>query len=129
MTTMSVYGSANSGVPYSRTYNGTIVPYGFTPYLDFRDNVLEPGEDRNSHEGSWWRKIDIRIEQELPGLRADDRATAFLTIDNFTNLLNDDWGVLYKPDFPNTVAIGDEPESRIGDASRYEIRVGVTYGF
>ncbi len=129
MTTMSVYGSANSGVPYSRTYNGTIDPYGFTPYLDFRDNVLEPGEDRNSHEGSWWRKIDLRIEQELPGLRADDRATAFLTIDNFTNLLNDDWGVLYKPNFPNTVAIGDEPESRIGDASRYEIRLGVTYGF
>lgn len=35
MTTISLYGSANEGAPYSFTFDGTIDPYGFTPFLDF----------------------------------------------------------------------------------------------
>ena len=50
-------------------------------------------------------------------------------IDNLTNLLNDDWGVLEEVNFPNTVGPGDVEEPRVGDASRYEIRMGVRYNF
>ncbi len=129
-TTISLYGSYNSGRPYSRAFNGTIDPYGFTPFLDFRDNVLEPGARRNAFEGSSWTKFDLRIEQEIPGFRDEDRASAFLVIDNIGNLLNDDWGVLYQAPFPRTIALDDTtPESRVGDASRYEIRFGVEYTF
>ncbi len=126
--TVSLYGQANSGRPYSFTFDGTISPYGFTPFLDFRDNVLEPGEKRNFDNGSWWRKIDLRVNLGLPGFRDDDSASVFLVIDNLTNLLNDDWGVLKQYNFPRTVVKGS-PEPRIGDASRYEIRFGLKYAF
>jgi outer membrane receptor for ferrienterochelin and colicin len=130
MTTFSFYSAYNSGRPYSRTFNGTINPYGFTPFLDFRDNVLRPGTSRNSEEGSSWTKVDIKIEQEFPGFREGDKASAFLVIDNFTNFLNDDWGILNEAPFPQTIAEDDtSPESRVGDASRYEIRFGIKYNF
>lgn len=129
LTTISLYGHANEGQPYSITFNGTVDPYGFTPFLDFQANVLRPGAARNANHGSWWGKVDFRIEQEIPGLTPDSKASAFLVIDNLTNLLNDDWGVLYEVDFPNNVEEGQRAESRIGDASRYEIRFGVRYDF
>ncbi len=127
ITRISLYASANEGPPYSYAYNGTIVPYGFTPYLDFNNNVLAPGDRRNDQEGSWWAKVDFKIEQEFnigPG-----QASAFLVIDNLTNMINDDWGVLEKVNFPNNVVRGSQEEARIGDASIYEIRIGVEYNF
>jgi outer membrane receptor for ferrienterochelin and colicin len=127
ITRISLYASANEGPPYSYAYNGTIVPYGFTPYLDFNNNVLAPGDRRNDQEGSWWAKVDFKIEQEFnigPG-----QASAFLVIDNLTNMINDDWGVLEKVNFPNNVVRGAQEEARIGDASIYEIRIGVEYNF
>jgi len=126
--TVALFGQANSGRPYSFAFDGTASPYGFTPYLDFRDHVLEPGEARNFADGSWWRKMDLRVELGFPGIAENHRASVFLVIDNLTNLLNDDWGVLYQHNFPRTVT-KDTPESRIGDASRYEIRFGVKYDF
>ncbi len=126
-TIISFFASSNQGQPYSNTFNGTVVPYGFTPFLDFRDNVLAPGDDRNEEDGSWWTKVDMRIEQQFqvgPG-----QASAFLVVDNLTNLLNDDWGVLDQADFPNLVGPGAVAEPRRGDASRYEIRFGVRYAF
>jgi len=128
-TKFSVFASANSGRPYSNTFNGTIDPYGFTPYLDFRDNVLRPADKRNSETGSWWSKVDLRVTQEIPAISSEHSASAFIVIDNLTNLLNDDWGVLNQVNFPNTVGEGDDPESRVGDASLYEIRIGVDYKF
>jgi hypothetical protein len=127
-TVISLYGSANSGRPFSTSFNGTISPYGFTPFLDFRDNVLEPGVERNANTGSWWRKMDLRIDVGIPLFRDDDRASVFLVVDNLTNLLNDDWGVLKQHNFPRTVTAGTT-EPRIGDASRYEIRFGAAYSF
>lgn len=132
-TNITAFALANSGRPYSITFNGTIDPFGFTPFLDFRDNVLRPGAERNDQEGSWWGKVDLKLEQELPGFREGDRTKAFVVIDNFTNLLNDEWGVLRQANFPLTVSEGDfaagNAERRIGDASRYEIRFGLRYDF
>lgn len=128
LTTISLFGQSNTGRPYSIAFNGTIDPYGFTPFLDFRNNVLEPGVGRNEETGSSWTKVDFRVEQEFPGFSRDHRASAFLVVDNLTNLLNDDWGVLNQHNFPRTVEAGT-PEPRIGDASRYEIRFGLQYDF
>ena len=127
-TILSLYGSSNTGRPYSYAFNGTIDPYGFTPFLDFRDNVLEPGDGRNAETGSTWTKLDLRIDVGIPVFREDDRASVFLVVDNLTNLFNDDWGVLKQHNFPRAVTRGTE-EPRIGDASRYEIRFGVKYAF
>jgi hypothetical protein len=128
LTTVSLYGQANSGLPYSIAFDGTIDPYNFTPFLNFMSIVLEPGVARNAETGSWWRKVDLRIEQEFRGFSPEHRASAFVVIDNLTNLLNDDWGILNQHNFPFAVEAGT-PEPRIGDASRYEIRFGVAYDF
>ena len=114
-------------------FEGTVLAYGFTPYLDFIEHVLvEPGT-RNDRDGSWWTKADLRISQEIPGFRPDHRGNVFIVIDNLTNLLNDDWGVMYKANFPYGVTQGDIDdgiaEARIGDASLWEIRIGVNYRF
>ncbi len=71
--------------------------------------------------------MDFKIEQEFnigPG-----QASAFLVIDNLTNMINDEWRVLEKVNVPNNVVRGAQEEARIGDASIYEIRIGVEYNF
>ncbi len=70
----------------------------------------------------------MRAALDFPGFQDGHRAQAFIVIDNLTNLLNDDWGVLYQHGFPRTVSDGQD-EFRIGDSSRYEIRFGVQYDF
>ncbi|MEM9402657.1 MAG: TonB-dependent receptor [Pseudomonadota bacterium] len=126
--TVALFGQANSGRPFSIAFDGTIDPYNFTPFLDFRDNVLLPGAERNDQNGTWWRKIDMRASLDFPGFSEGHRAEAFIVIDNLSNLIDDSAGVLYQHNFPRTVTVNQQ-ESRIGDASRYEIRFGLQYDF
>ena len=55
-----------------------------------------------------------------------------MVIDNLTNLIADDWGVMYEANFPYGVTEDDiddgRAESRIGAASSWEIPVGFNYG-
>ena len=138
----------------------------FTPYVEATDNTeasgfdseaffawadsegLSRGEimDRNELNSDWWIKFDLRIEQELPGFTPDHSASAFMVIENFGNLLNDDWGVAYETSFPRAqdavrASINDAGQyvfeefldpngpTRETDASSWEIRVGVSYDF
>ncbi|BFT31516.1 TonB-dependent receptor [Alteromonas sp. D210916BOD_24] len=129
-TSVGAFGLIQSGKPYSYTLsqgdsNGV---FGYTPYLD-SNNVLPAGAERNGENGSWWNKVDLRLTQQLPGLMEGHSASAFIVFDNFTNFLNDDWGVAERVIF-NTVEVGDTtPEARMGDASLWEVRVGVNYNF
>lgn len=135
-TRVSLFGQYNSGVPYSITLDGasgTIGAYGFQPFLDFVQNVLpEPG-GRNQQEGSSYGKIDMRISQELPGLMSEHRGSLFLVVDNLTNLLNDEWGVMRQPAFPYGITAeqqaNGQAEQRIGGASLWQIRFGAKYSF
>jgi outer membrane receptor for ferrienterochelin and colicin len=129
LTRISVYGALNEGQPWSYAFDGTIDPYSFTPFLDFQPRVLASGDSRNENDGSWWGKIDLRIEQQFQGFTPESRGSVFLVVDNLTNLLNDDWGILEQVNFPNAVVRGTQAEARRGDASRYEIRFGVKYDF
>ncbi len=124
-TTVSVYASANQGPSYSYAVRGNGI-FNFTPYLE-GNNVLLPGGARNSQDGSWWSKVDVMVQQEFsvgPG-----KASVFMVIDNLTNFISDEWGVLRKVNFPNNVTPGNQPEARIGEASLGEIRFGVRYEF
>ena len=132
MTTFSAFGQAVSGRPYSVVYGGDANGIsGFNPYLE-GNPYLAAGAERNGEEGSWWGKVDIKLEQEFPGF-LDHKASGFIVVDNFTNLLNDEWGILREPGFPSVCAVDDfqagDCESRQGDASRYEIRFGLRYEF
>jgi len=101
---------------------------------------------RNSLEGEWWNKWDLRISQELPGFSPDHRAQLWLNVENIGNLLNDDWGVLKERSFPRradvvSAELSDDGTqyifndyfsqdvSRVTRASLWRVRVGVTYRF
>lgn len=104
--------------------------------------------DRNSQTDPWRSRFDIRLAQEFPGLRADDRTEAFVVIRNVGNLLNDDWGVLKEHGFPGNAQLygisGIDAQGRlvitsfsptvdnaspINSASLWQVRVGVKYTF
>ncbi|MEP4888411.1 MAG: TonB-dependent receptor [Aliiglaciecola sp.] len=127
-TRFNVYALTQSGRPFSFARTDGNDVFGFTPYLD-SDSVLPIGVERNSEESSWWTKVDIAVRQEIPAFSEDHSASVSLTIDNFTNMLNDDWGILEEVNF-NTARLGDtSPESRQGDASLWEMRLGISYKF
>ncbi|PWE16393.1 cell envelope biogenesis protein OmpA [Marinicauda salina] len=104
--------------------------------------------DRNDFNSGWWTKADLRIEQELPGLRPSDRSAAFIVIDNVTNLINDEWGVMREASFPRLVDVVDASlinggsqilfedfnanriaEPRVGSPSLWSVRIGLRYEF
>ncbi len=131
----------------------------FFAYLDSSGLSKYAGSiaPRNSFTSNWWTKFDIKIEQELPGFSPDHRFAAFIFIENFGNLLNDDWGVLYEASFPRYQSVVEFPntgppffndaginsqgqylfnefllpdgQSRAADASLWELRFGITYRF
>jgi hypothetical protein len=102
---------------------------------------------RNEFNSKWWTKVDLRIEQELPGFMDDHKASAFFVIENLGNMLNDDWGVLYEASFPRAVTVADveindagqyqynsfrdisNVQSRAGAPSLWSVRLGVEYKF
>lgn len=99
--------------------------------------------ERNSVDGHWWTKFDVRVEQEFDGFMEGHKGSAFFVIENFGNLLNDDWGVLKEGNYLQAavdVSIdGDQytykefmnpnNSSRITDASLWEMRIGIKYNF
>ena len=77
-------------------------------YIESNDRLSEYRGSiapRNVAADDWWTKFDLKLSQELPGFRADDRAEAFMIIENVGNLLNDDWGVLREQGFPANPAL------------------------
>lgn len=57
---------------------------------------------RNGARAPWFNQIDVTLRQEIPGLFAGNKGEVRLDIFNFTNLLNKDWGVERRADFPLT---------------------------
>lgn len=121
----------------------------FFAYLDAQGLTKYAGgiAPRNSNASDWWGKIDLRFEQELPSFTEGHKILAFIVIENFTNFLNDDWGVMYNGGFFGTTAIVDaridrvnnlylfnefvdrDPQSRFAAPSQWEIRIGAKYKF
>lgn len=171
----SIYASANKGRPYSFVMNGpsgditgarqlAYIPTGIDdPNVIFADGfdtdayfdyINERGLDkyaggiapRNDFYSSWWHKVDFRFEQKLPGFSENHRASAYFVIENLTNLINDDWGVLYEASFPQYSSLGDvsfngeqyvfeefnapgNVQARAGAPSLWSVRLGLKYDF
>ncbi|WP_105104100.1 TonB-dependent receptor [Microbulbifer pacificus] len=51
----------------------------------------------------WVTTMDLAITQEVPGFMPEHRGMVYFTIDNFANLLNDDWGKVYDLSFPQQI--------------------------
>ncbi len=99
---------------------------------------------RNSIEGEWWTKFDLRVSQDLPGFSPEHSSQVYFTIQNVGNLLNDDWGVLKERSFPRTAdaveasisgnqyvfeEFNTQTTSRVASASLWNIRFGFNYRF
>jgi len=54
---------------------------------------------RNSHRSPWLSILDLRFSQELPIWRKA-RGVLTLDVENFANMLNNDWGQLTQVSFP-----------------------------
>jgi hypothetical protein len=117
-----------TGAPFTRSLRGASNRlYNFTPFIGNGNAIPEPGFERNGQTAPGWTKIDLKITQDLPGFRADDRAQVFMVVDNLTNLINSDWGVLQTAGFPGTLPVGTPFSTNT--ASAYEIRFGAKYDF
>ncbi|MGQ0835417.1 MAG: TonB-dependent receptor, partial [Gammaproteobacteria bacterium] len=102
---------------------------------------------RNSLDGAWWHKFDLKISQELPSFVDGHKFSAFFMIENLGNLINDDWGVFNEQSFPHNLQLVEftrnattnqynfntfvtpAGQARVSDASLWEIRFGINYSF
>ncbi len=55
---------------------------------------------RNAFRSDWFTKLDLHLAQEIPTGLGKSRVTLFADIENFTNLLNKNWGQIREYVFP-----------------------------
>ncbi|MBD3771722.1 MAG: TonB-dependent receptor [Rhodobacterales bacterium] len=101
---------------------------------------------RNDAADDWWTKFDLKLSQELPGLRKQDRTEAWITIENVGNLLNSDWGILREHGFPGNAELYDayiqdgqyvitdfngdaDSDSIVISPSLWQVHFGIKYKF
>ncbi|TVV75373.1 TonB-dependent receptor [Sphingomonas solaris] len=58
---------------------------------------------RNAFNSKWFTKLDLHLSQEIPTGVGRSRITLFADIENFTNLIDKDWGQIREYSFPYTV--------------------------
>lgn len=59
---------------------------------------------RNAFTSKWITKVDLHFSQELPTFVGHSRFTLFADVENFTNLLNKNWGQIREYAFPYAVS-------------------------
>ncbi|MFV8782597.1 TonB-dependent receptor [Microbulbifer sp. SA54] len=59
--------------------------------------------DKYSSRMPWVTTMDLAITQEIPGFMPAHRGLVYFTIDNFANLLNNDWGKVYDIQYPQQI--------------------------
>ncbi|MBB3472261.1 carboxypeptidase regulatory-like domain-containing protein [Sphingomonas sp. BK345] len=106
---------------------------------------------RNAFNSKWFTRIDLHVGQEVPTFVGNSRFEVFADIENFTNLLNKNWGQIREYQFPYTavaarvscVTVGSNtcaqyryalPNATPSDTiyasqSLYTIRVGARFTF
>lgn len=97
----------------------------------------------------WTTNMDLAITQQLPGFVDGHKGQLYVIIDNFANLLNDDWGKVYRMTYPQQALFDLETndegqyllQNRYGgsntnnysdlitEKSAWNIKVGVKYSF
>lgn len=50
--------------------------------------------ERNGDASRWQTSIDLRLQQQLPGIMKGHKTFLFMDIENLSNLLNSDWGAV-----------------------------------
>lgn len=100
-------GAATLANGTTRIANDAAVEAAFFNYINSNEYLRSrQGQvaGRNSESSPWVSQIDIRISQQLP-LMWNMRPEIYLDIQNFGNLLNDDWGLIDEAAFPYNVGV------------------------
>ncbi len=101
---------------------------------------------RNGFHSNWWSKVDLKITQDIPAFMEGHKAQAYMVVNNLTNLIDSDWGVLYEAGFPRMLEIVDaridtdankyifneaflQTQDRVTTPSQWEIKFGIKYDF
>lgn len=71
--------------------------------------------DKYANTQPWVTTMDLAISQEIPGFVEGHKGRIYLNIDNFANLLNDDWGKVYEMSFPQQILFDYD----VNDAGQY----------
>ena len=58
---------------------------------------------RNGFNSPWFTRIDLHLSQEVPTGFGNSRVQLFADIENFTNMLNKNWGQIREYAFPYTI--------------------------
>ena len=54
---------------------------------------------KNIGKQPWITSMDLFVSQEVPGFHEDHKGMVYMSIENFANLLNDDWGKVYQASY------------------------------
>ena len=87
----------DSRVVYAAGFNQA----AFNSYIDGRGIDRGQINEVNSDKSPWNQRWDLRFQQDLPGiwgaesLVGENKFKLVLDIENFANLLNDEWGTFY----------------------------------
>ncbi len=74
--------------------------------------------DRNTARQPWVTSMNVSFKQEFPGFADGHKGQFYIMVDNFLNLLNDDWGIEKRMRF-STQTLYDL--RRVDDEGRYVI--------
>lgn len=92
----------DSRVVYAAGFNQA----AFNSFIEARGIKRGSIHEVNSDESPWNQRWDVRFQQDLPGIWGaqnfvgENRFKLVLDIENFANLLNNDWGTFYNgPNF------------------------------
>ncbi|MEN8669157.1 MAG: carboxypeptidase regulatory-like domain-containing protein [Ketobacter sp.] len=117
----------------------------FFGWADARDLDRGAFVSRNESYSPWTTRMDVRVDQELPGFFGDSKGRVYFKVYNFLNLVNDSWGLQYDADFFANEVINADIDAqgryvysnfRDGDitglrqsASLWEARLGIEFEF
>ena len=129
------------------TYGGGFDLAAFNTFLNETGLIRYAGQiaPRNAFKSPDVTTFDIHIEQELPAFfPGGARLSVYADVENFGNLLNDEWGVVQQMGFPyisNNVtatnlgsqwrynAVFDDNSSAFNAQSVWQAKIGVRYKF
>ena len=95
-------GPADAKVSYANANDATLFDQFITNSgLAKYRGMITP---RNAFSSRWISKLDLHVSQELPTFVGNSRVTLFGDVENFTNLLNKNWGQIREYAFPYTIA-------------------------